>query len=68
MQNFNETVGNLRLDVELKNPYDQAKCDFLKTMESFQKLTPDEKKKLIGELLGEEAVVLYCEVIKKLGC
>ena len=46
----------MKLDVELKNNYEKAKQDLTKAISSFDKLTAQEKKDLITEALGIEAV------------
>lgn len=47
----------MKLDVKLKNNYEKAKQDLIKARLSFDKLTAQEKEKLITEALGIEAMI-----------
>lgn len=46
----------MKVDIEPKNNYEKAKQDLIKAKLSFDKLTAQEKKDLITEALGIEAV------------
>lgn len=47
----------MKLDVELKNNYKKAKQDLIKARLSFDKLTAQEKEKLITEAFGIETML-----------
>lgn len=46
----------MKVDIEPKNNYEKAKQDLTKAISLFDKLTAQEKKDLITEALGIEAV------------
>lgn len=47
----------MKVDIEPKNNYEKAKQDLIKARLSFDKLTAQEKEKLITEALGIEAMI-----------
>ena len=49
--------------VEFESPYNNAKHDVLKAMESIGKLTEGEKRQLAEELLGAEMAAMLCQIM-----
>lgn len=47
----------MKVDIEPENNYEKAKQDLIKARLSFDKLTAQEKVKLITEALGIEAMI-----------
>lgn len=47
----------MKVDIEPENNYEKAKQDLIKARLSFDKLTAQEKEKLITEALGIEAMI-----------
>lgn len=47
----------MKLDVKLKNNYEKTKQDLIKARLSFDKLTAQEKEKLITEAFGIETML-----------
>lgn len=55
----------MKLDVELKNNYEKAKQDLIKARLSFDKLTAQEKEKLITEAFGIEAMQYLINILSR---
>lgn len=47
----------MKVDIKPENNYEKAKQDLIKARLSFDKLTAQEKEKLITEALGIEAMI-----------
>ncbi len=55
----------MKLDVELKNNYEKAKQDLIKARLSFDKLTTQEKEKLITEAFGIETMQYLINILSR---
>ena len=55
----------LTLDIDPEDNYSKAKKDTLTAYDSIQKLTPQEKEKLIKELFGAAAVEEFYRIVNQ---
>lgn len=55
----------ITVDVDPEDKYIKAKKDLLEAMDSFQQLTPQERERLITELLGVAAVNEVCRIMNQ---
>ena len=55
----------VKADIEPNDNYQKALKDFIQANNSFQKLTPQQKEKLIKDLLGYEGFVKFCTFINR---
>lgn len=55
----------VKADIEPNDNYQKALKDFIQANNSFQKLTPQQKKQLIKDLLGYEDFVKFCTFINR---
>ena len=51
--------------LEFTDKYEKAKQDLTEARKSFSELTPDQKRNLVNELFGAEAVASLCQVMQK---
>lgn len=51
-------------DVKFENPYENAKKDVIKALEAINRLTKDQQRQLLGELLGTEFAALIYQIIQ----
>ena len=50
-------------DVEIENPYDNAKRDVLKAMESVRKLPENQQRQLAEDLFDAEMAAMLCRIM-----
>ena len=55
----------MKFDVEPENNYEKAKQDLIKAISSFNKLTDQEKKNLITEVFGIEAMQCLINILSR---
>ena len=55
----------MKVDIEPKNNYEKAKQDLIKARLSFDKLTAQEKEKLITEAFGIETMQYLINILSR---
>lgn len=61
MQDYRITVG-----IDPTSNYQKAKNDLIEALQSFSKLSYEEKEQLCREFMGAEAFAAFCQVAQQL--
>lgn len=57
----------LNLDIEPKDDYEKATKDWLKFLQSFYNLSPQEKERWVNEAFGPQNVQIAMKIMQMLG-